>query len=89
MTKSKITQSFEGDSLSPSVGGSQRITVTLDLSSYEKLAEIAQEKNMSISEAVRRSIRRDMFIQSLLREKGGKLLMESSNGKEAYIFFDE
>ncbi|MGD1951982.1 MAG: ribbon-helix-helix protein, CopG family [Leptolyngbyaceae cyanobacterium] len=89
MSSSRISQSSNDDSLASTGGGNQRVTITLSSSSYEKLSEIAREQSISISEAVRRSIRRDLFIQSLLKEKDGKLLIESPDGREAYILFDE
>lgn len=63
--------------------------MTVTGSSYAEMVEIAREKNISVSEVVRRSIRRDLFVQGLLKEKGGRLLIETPDGKESYIFFDE
>ena len=85
----KVPKSSKDEKNNRAEAESQRITVTLGASSYEKIVKIAQEQNISISEAVRRSIRRDLFVQGLVKEKEGKLLIEFPDGKEAYIFFDE
>ncbi|AFZ26396.1 hypothetical protein Cylst_4302 [Cylindrospermum stagnale PCC 7417] len=67
----------------------QRLSITLPQASYNDLVKTAEEKSISIAEAARRAIRRDLYVQSLLREKAGTLMMETSDGKIAYIYFDE
>ncbi|GBE91917.1 ribbon-helix-helix protein, copG family [Nostoc cycadae WK-1] len=85
----KITPLSDGSVHLQVLEGSQRLSVTLPQSSYNQLVQFAEARGISIAEAARRAIRRDNFIQSLLQEKGGRLMIETPDGRISYIYFDE
>jgi hypothetical protein len=76
--------SGENNALALSSSGSQRVSLTLGGSIMEELMEIAEDEDLSIAEATRRSIKRDLALRKF-EKQGGKVMVEFPDGKIGYI----
>ena len=77
----KIKKS-ETNALSSS--GPQRVSVTLPASTIEELEEIARNEGITLAEATRRSIKRDLALRRF-EGRGGDVLVKFPDGQTAYI----
>lgn len=68
--------------------GPQRVSVTLPGTAAEELESIAQNAGIPLSEAARRSIRRDLALRKL-EQRGGDVLVQLPDGKTVYILPNE
>ena len=67
---------------------SQRVNVTLPAVTYQELLDIAEDNNVSLSEAAKRAIKRDISLRKL-EEEGGKILVQFPDGQIAHIMPNE
>jgi hypothetical protein len=67
----------------------RRLSITLPASTYQELEVISGEENISLGETARRAIKRQLFLENILEDKDGKLMIEGSDGNFYYIVFDD
>lgn len=79
----KKNTSSDNNSLVP-----QRVSVTLPGTTADELGNIAQNAGITMSEAARRSIKRDLALRKL-EKRGGDVLVRFPDGDTAYILPDE
>jgi hypothetical protein len=67
----------------------RRLSMTLPGSIYQELEAISNEENISLGETARRAIKRQLFLEKILEDKDGKMMIEGSDGNFYYIVFDD
>lgn len=67
----------------------KRLPVPLTPSMRSELDQISKRENASLGETAKRMIKRALFVDSLVEEKNGHLIVEGEDGNPYYVVFED